>query len=627
MCGIAGLVSSRAAIPPGVIARMTGTLQHRGPDGQHAVEFPGCHLGHTRLSILDLVGGDQPMTEETERYWIVFNGEIFNYRELRRTLEEHSWAFRTHSDTEVLLRAYQEYGETVLSRLNGQFAFAIWDLHQRKLFAARDRLGEKPLYWADSSDGRYFLFASEIKSLLASGLVQPRIDCLSIDAYLGLYYVPPRRTVYENVHTLPPGHALSWQEDDRRIWCYWEPTFSHTPVADIDETIETIRFLIGQAVQRQMVADVPVGAFLSGGLDSSTIVAHMAKHTTQPVKTFSVGFGDLIDELPYARQVAELYHTDHAEIQMGIPVAEMLERMADAYDEPFADSSNIPTYLMAEFARQHVKVVLSGDGGDELFGGYAWYELLLRGPLGGRKAITQASMEAPRSSMRRLIEGALSLLRRRSVAVTSYLSSKANRASRDLWDLHLSNATLLRLDTSKLWGRNEQVYETEKHLRSLYSPGESLSGMDIPTFFDVNCYLPGDILAKVDRAAMAHGLETRAPFLDVDLVEFVWNLPWQVRFQDPAALKYLLRASSAQLWPQSVQGRSKQGFGAPVQNWIHRADVQALVARSFTRGSPADFLLPGARSELPALPAQRQWTLLCLGLWLERHSESLTGIQ
>jgi asparagine synthase (glutamine-hydrolysing) len=566
------------------------------------------------------------MTEETERYWIVFNGEIFNYRELRRGLEEHGWAFRTRSDTEVLLRAYQEYGETVLSRLNGQFAFAIWDGHQRKLFAARDRLGEKPLYWADSSDGRYFLFASEIKSLLASALVQPRIDCLSIDAYLGLYYVPPRRTVYENVHTLPPGHALSWQEDDRRIWCYWEPTFSQTPVTDIDETLETLRFLIEQAVQRQMVADVPVGAFLSGGLDSSTIVAHMAKHTTQPVKTFSVGFGDLIDELPYARQVAELYHTDHHEIQMSIPVAEMLERMADVYDEPLADSSNIPTYLVAEFARQHVKVVLSGDGGDELFGGYAWYELLLRGPLGGRIASTQAAIGTPRSSKRPLKEAALSLWRRRGIAVPSYLSSKRNRASLDLWGLHLTNATLLGADTSMLWRGRLQATETEQHLRSLYSPRENLTGMDVPTFFDVLCYLPGDILAKVDRAAMAHGLETRAPFLDVDLVEFVWNLPWQVRFQDPGALKYLLRASSAQLWPKSVQRRSKQGFGAPVQNWIRRADVQALVARAFTQGSPADFLLPGARSELPVLPAQRQWTLLCLGLWLERHPESLAGI-
>src|SRR6185437_10029916 len=314
--------------------------------------------------------------DETGRYWVVFNGEIFNYRELRNKLQRCGWQFRTESDTEVLLQAYRQFGDKVVDHLNGQFAFLIWDQAERKLFGARDRMGEKPLYWAESPAGN-LLFASEIKALLAPGLVQPRIDLLSVDAFLGLHYVPPDRTIYENVFTLRPGHALSCQGDRLRQWAYWQPVYSHRQVDDPRALVEELRFLVSQAVRRQMVADVPIGAFLSGGLDSSTVVAIMTRNSRERVSSFSVGFGDLINEFPYARAVAQTYQTHHHEIQMDIPVGEMLECMAEVYDEPFADSSNIPTFLMAKFARQHVKVVLTGDGADEIFGGYEWYRILL----------------------------------------------------------------------------------------------------------------------------------------------------------------------------------------------------------------------------------------------------------
>ena len=350
---------------------MTSCLAHRGPDAFGTVNVQGARLGHRRLSIIDLGGGAQPMADPTERFWITFNGEIYNFRELRAILEAQGRRFRTHSDTEVLLEAYLAFGEQAPQHLNGQYAFAIWDQQERKLFAARDRLGEKPLYWARTGDG-HLLIASEIKSLLASGLIQPKLDPVAVDAFLTLLYVPPDRTIYENIHTLLPAHAMAWQGGQVRQWCYWQPKYSTGDIKDPREAIAEVARLIEQAVHRQMVADVPVGAFLSGGLDSSTIVAYMSRHSTGPVQTFSVGFEDLIDELPYARQVAELYHTDHHELQMSMPLGELLDQMVSVYDEPFADSSNIPTYMVAQYARRSVKVVLSGDGGDELFGGYHW---------------------------------------------------------------------------------------------------------------------------------------------------------------------------------------------------------------------------------------------------------------
>jgi asparagine synthase (glutamine-hydrolysing) len=346
--------------------------------------------------------------------------------------------------------------------------------------------------------------------------------------------------------------------------------------------------LIERAVERQTAADVPVGAFLSGGLDSSTIVAVMSRRGGDPVKTFSVGFGDLINELPFARDAAAACGTDHHEMEMDIDVAAMLERMTDAYDEPFGDSSNIPTFLVAEYARRSVKVVLTGDGGDEIFGGYDWYRPLLDG----------AADDAAKSP--------------------------------DPWDRHVAGASALTSDRSALWGGPASQPPAAAAVRDRYIPSDSIAGIDRATSFDVACYLPGDILAKVDRAAMAHGLETRSPFLDVDLAEFVLGLPSRLRFAGGGAgkLKHLLRQACQDLWPASVRGRGKQGFGAPVRHWLARPDVDALWRRVTAAASPLAALLPGVRAQavLEQLRPQRKWTLLCLGLWLERRSQCLAGL-
>lgn len=624
MCGIAAIIKPAGPPPDGTIDRMARRLDHRGPDAMGSIHLDGCDLGHTRLSIIDLAGGQQPMPDDTRRFWVVFNGEIYNYRELRRRLESHGWTFRTQSDTEVLLRAYQQWGENCAQHLNGQFAFVVWDTVERKAMAARDRMGEKPLYWMSTSDGGVVV-ASEIKSLLASGLARPKIDPLAIDAYLSLAYIPPDRTVYENIHTLEPGGAITWHDGKMRQWRYWEPTYSTDSSIDSAEAVEEIRRLVARAVKRQMVADVPVGAFLSGGLDSSTIVALMTEHTHQPVTTFSVGFGDLVNELPYARAVAEAYKTNHHELQMDIALDEMLQRMADVYDEPFADSSNIPTYLMSGFAARTVKVALAGDGGDEIFGGYSWYVHLLRGaPDGPRASLAARRLQA--YLLRVMAKLGAPVADRRDAAVRA--CSPMVRQYPELWDRHLAWATLVNRDRSALWGGRPPG--AGRTLRERFFPGSHVRGMDRATDFDVRCYLPGDILVKVDRAAMAHSLEVRAPFLDVDLVEFVLGLPWQLRFKG-GELKPLLKEACGNLWPPELRQREKQGFGGPITHWVRRPEVVHLMRRVTAPDSPLMSLLPGAAAavslDLPELTweeAQFRWSILCLGLWLERHSDGLS---
>ncbi|MBC20552.1 MAG: asparagine synthase (glutamine-hydrolyzing) [Planctomycetaceae bacterium] len=610
MCGIVTICSNRPGLNAGPIVQMTEDLAHRGPDADGVVQMSKCHLGHRRLQVIDPVGGQQPMWDDSRRFCVTFNGEIYNFRELRRELQTRGVDFHTHSDTEVLLLGYREYGSAVVEKLNGQFAFAIWDEKQSSLFAARDRLGEKPLFWAQGPAGE-LIIGSEIKAILKSELVRPMLDPASVDAYLALIYVPPDRTIYQNIHALPPGHALEWQSGAVHQWSYWQPRLSTNPI-DQCEAVGEVRRLTTQAVERQMVADTPVGAFLSGGLDSATIVGLMAGQATAPIKTFSVGFGDLINELPYAEAVAQQYRTEHHAMQMDIPVGETLLQMARVYDEPFGDSSNIPTYLISQFAGEHVKVVLSGDGGDELFGGYDWYS-----PLQRQESMPSSSVLS--TEWYRLLS-CLPLGPWRRHASTRFKDIRAKNCFPDLWDRHLAALSVISADhRASLWGGSKRE-SAEDLLSKSYRPNDSIYGIDRATDFDLRCYLPGDIFVKVDRAAMAHGLETRSPFMDVDLVEFVLSLPARLRFAGPP-LKSILRRACADLWPEPVRARNKQGFGAPIQSWLQRPDVRTLRDRVFHPQSPLLELLPGAAVIARQCEKKPQvtWNLLCLGLWLESH--------
>jgi asparagine synthase (glutamine-hydrolysing) len=604
VCGISAIVGSGPRFEK-ALERMVDRLGHRGPDAHGLTTVPGCYLGHTRLSVIDLAAGAQPMCDASQRYWITFNGEIYNYRDLRRELLVRGHRFQTQSDTEVLLVAFREWGTGLLDRLRGMFAFAIWDSVEQSLFAARDLFGEKPLYYA-TIDGS-LVIGSEIKAIKASGLIATSIDLQSLDAYLALGYVPPDRTIYNEITTVPPGHYLVWEKGHATLSPYWKPSLQTLEVS-LSGAAEELRRLLRQSVARQMIADVPVGAFLSGGLDSSTIVALMQEHSSMPIKTFSVGFGSYINELPYAREVAERYHTEHHEIDLGAPdIPTLLQRMVEVYDEPFADSSNIPTYLLSEYARRWVKVVLSGDGGDEMLGGYWWYLPLIRAE----------SIALPLLQWMILrIVSKLQRHRNRAVVARSYAARLAARWS-DPWMRSVMCQTVIDAsDRRQLWGD----CQVEPFVPGdYYRPNGGTEGLNRAFHFDVTSYLPGDILLKVDRAAMAHGLETRAPFLDRDLVEFALSLPPDLKVRGDET-KIVLKEACRDYWPESLRKRPKQGFGAPVADWLQRADMQPLLKRVFAGGSRLRAMLPGVDASAQHEPSYRSWFLLTLGLWLEAHA-------
>jgi len=618
MCGIAAIaVGSQTDIDKGAIDRMVARLVHRGPDANRWQCLPGCHLGHTRLSVIDLETGSQPMVDASDRYWITFNGEIYNYKELRKHLVSKGHPFRTQSDTEVILRAYSEWGPPCLDRLRGMFAFAIWDTERQVVFAARDLFGEKPLYYALLPDGALVL-ASEIKALLASGLVVPELDLDAIDAFLALGYVPPDRTAYRNVESLRPGHYLEWQAGHVAVTRYWKPKLTVGSIA-LQDAAARLRELMVQAVRRQTVADVPVGAFLSGGVDSSTIVALMSLQAPAPVRTFSVGFGELINELPYARLVAHRYSTEHHEINLEIPpLGELFHRVSEAYDEPFGDSSSIPTYLMSEFARRHVKVVLSGDGGDELFGGYEWYQILLKSEADATPWSVRATLGLLGRG-RYLIGKALGQKRGSGKAVDPrrQMPSRA-RARSDAWTRHVASRLYFsEAERTRLWGPARNRVNSFAP-GSYYMPEPGTRGIDQAFYFDLTSYLPGDILVKVDRAAMAHGLETRTPFLDRDLVEFALSLPAQIKVTD-ADSKIIMRTALSEYWPPGIRTRPKQGFGVPFATWLSDPEIRELTLGVFAPGSRLRHLLPGLQSDSVPLDSYQAWLLLTLGVWLEKH--------
>jgi asparagine synthase (glutamine-hydrolysing) len=609
MCGISAIAGvTRPGAIESAIKAMVQAIEHRGPDATSSRAAAGCALGHARLSIIDLSTGNQPMSDASGRWSIAVNGEIYNFRDVREELARRGHAFRTHSDTEVVLLGYREWGPALLDRLRGMFAFAIWDAEERELFAARDLLGEKPLYFADAGDG--IVLASEMKAIVASKLVPLAADPESIDAFLALGYVPPDRTIYRDVQTLPPAHYLLWKNGTTRITRYWTPQLEPREMS-LPDAAEQVRTLLRQAVKRQMLADVPVGAFLSGGLDSSTVVAMMQEHSREPVKTFSVGFGSLINELPYARAVATRYATEHHEIDLGEPdVASLIERMVQVYDEPFADTSHIPTFLVSEFARRHVKVVLSGDGGDELFGGYGWY-----GPLAMSERV---AMPLVQWVVLRSMSIALRH-RNRALAARSHAAGLAARWD-DVWTRDIMSQTIFRApERQRMWGgRRVASFEPGGYFR----PPEQTTGLNRAFYFDLTSYLPGDILVKVDRAAMAHGLETRAPFLDRDLVEFALTIPATLKVRGRET-KLVLREACKQFWPESLWNRPKQGFGSPITRWLKLPAMQPLLDRVFNDGSALRELLPGiGRNERHGL-TYRTWTLLTLGLWLDAKGVSL----
>ena len=570
MCGICGVYNTQSGEPvtQELIERMIHLISHRGPDDSGVYLDDTVGLGSARLSIIDLRGGHQPMSNETGDIWIVFNGEIWNYKELRKELIEKGHQFSTTSDTETIIHAYEEYGLDCLARLSGMFGFAIWDSPRRRLLLARDRVGKKPLYYT-CVDGD-LIFASEIKSLLCHPRVKRQVDVQALADYLSVRYVPGPATIFANIYKVQPGHWLLCENGTLREECYWDFTFGKSENRPIEEYIQGIRQHVRRTVEERLIADVPLGAMLSGGVDSSIIVGTMSGLMDQPVKTFSVGFDEPgYSELPYARLVAERFGTEHHELVVkGSDLSQYWPLLTWYRDEPVSEASDLGVYLISKLARQHVKVLLTGEGGDELFAGYPkyvvdwmarYYHLL---PSSVRDQVITPLLYRLPYSMRKLQFAARTL----SQPAPERWMSWFGVFNRDLKDGLLSAKTKasIEVDSSRLF---------QRWLKQNPQP-DDLSSM---LYLDTKIWLPDNLLMKGDKMTMAASLESRMPLLDYQLIEYAATIPTNSKIK-PFRAKYLFKHAFADLLPKPILTRKKMGFNVPMDIWF-REGQRSLIAR------------------------------------------------
>lgn len=569
MCGIAGIVERdlRAPLPPADLERMVRALEHRGPDGHGVVHLPGVALGMRRLAIVDVATGQQPIANETGTVHIVANGEIYNFKELQRELLACGHVFRSHaSDIEVLVHGYEEWGDALPSRIRGMVAFAIWDSRTQSLFAARDRAGEKPFFWTLTDRG--FLFGSEMAALLTHPDVSRDLDVEALDQFLTYEYVIAPRTILKGVQTLPAGSSLRYHAGAVSVARYWDPTAISVRAWNDGDAAEALRDALQRAVSSQLMSEVPLGAFLSGGIDSSSIVALMSRASDQPVNTFSMGFEDgSYNELPYAREVAALFGTHHTERLVTPDLGDLFERLVVHLDQPFADVSLFPTYMVSRVAREHVTVALSGDGGDELFGGYDAYEAQalaskferIGAPLVPALAAVGASL--PPTGRKK---GLVNTFKRFIGGVATAPADLGHYR----WMVHLSARQKRRLYATSL---HEALAASDVYapVREVMARGRGDDVLNRQLFTDLSVYLADDILVKVDRMSMATSLETRAPFLDVDVMELALSMPGHLKVRD-GQRKHVLKQAMRGLLPDRILHRRKEGFSIPLKNWLRR---------------------------------------------------------
>jgi asparagine synthase (glutamine-hydrolysing) len=598
---------------------MCDVIRHRGPDDEGVHTEPGVGLGMRRLSIIDLSTGHQPIHNEDQTIWVVFNGEIYNYRELRRELEAAGHRFYTSSDTETIVHAYEQWGEAAFGRLRGMFGIGLWDRRKRTLLLARDRAGIKPLHYAMVGNRLYF--GSEIKSLIAAGAVTREIDLGALDHYLSYLYAPRDRAIFKGVNKLPPGHYLAWKDGRIDVRQYWQIGTAEPFRGTGDEAAHALEAVLADAVESHMISDVPLGAFLSGGVDSSVVVGLMARASSRPVKTFSIGFDDpQFDELEHARRVAEHFGTEHHEFVVRPDGLSILDQLIGHFDEPFADSSAIPTWYVSEIARRHVTVVLSGDGGDELFGGYdrylphprvAQFDSL---PVPGKRQV--AGLVWPL-----LPHGARGKNFLRHVSRSDdgrYLDSIAFFQPDEKQALYTA-------DVRRALGRDN----AENELARRFARFQALPAHSRMMRFDFETYLPEDVLTKVDRMSMAHSIESRVPLLDNEVIEFASTLPASLKIVN-GRRKHVLKEAARRLLPPEILDRKKQGFGVPLGVWFRGglADVFSDVLRSPTtrqRGYFEPSFIDRIVSE--HLTAKRDhtlqlWQLLVFELWHRQYIDT-----
>jgi asparagine synthase (glutamine-hydrolysing) len=569
MCGLVGIFDSRGGgeIDRRLLGRMNDLIRHRGPDGDGIFTAAGIGLGHRRLAIIDLSGGAQPLFNEDRSIVVVFNGEIYNFPELHRELVACGHAFRTHCDTEAIVHAWEEWGEACVERFRGMFAFALWDSRTQTLFLARDRLGKKPLYYSELSDGTV-VFGSELKSLLLHPRLPRQIDQTAVEDYFAYGYVPDPKTIYRAVHKLAPGHVLAWRRGERPRGprAYWDLTFDAQAPRDESAICEELVERLREAVKIRLVSEVPLGAFLSGGVDSSAVVSLMAGLSPEPVNTCSIAFGDPdFDESAYAAEVAARYRTNHHVNRVDPDSFDLVDRLATLYDEPFADSSAMPTYRVCELARKRVTVALSGDGGDEVFAGYRRYrwhmhEETIRGlvPLGLRR---------PLFGLLGAVYPKLDWAPRWMRAKATLQGMARDTAAGYFHSVSVLNDALRQRLYSPGFRRDLQGYHALEVLARHVRAAPADDPLAQIQYADFKTYLPGDILVKVDRASMAHALEVRVPILDHLFVEWAARVPSSLKLRG-AEGKYIFKKSLRSLVPHDILYRSKMGFAVPMAGWF-----------------------------------------------------------
>lgn len=566
MCGICGISYSDHQIPEKTaLEAMTKAIVHRGPDSDGFHVEPGIGLGVRRLAIIDVKGGDQPIPNEDQSLWIVFNGESHNFPDLYADLIKHGHEFRTRSDTECILHLYEEYGDDCVSHLRGQAAIALWDRKNKKLLLARDRMGKKPIYYTVQNGTLYF--ASELSALFAALQQKPEINLEAIDLYLSLQYIPDPLTAYQGIYKLPPAHRLIWQNGTTRIERYWDYAYQPKHTGSEEELIEELRTLLKESVKMRLISEVPLGAHLSGGIDSSIIVALMAELSNAPVKTFSVGFEEeAFSELEYARAVAQRYSTDHHEFILKYgDIPSTLEKITYHFGEPFADASAIPLYHISKMTREHVTVVINGDGGDEDFAGYQRYWL---------DPLANTYLRAPQFLTRELVPSLTRLLPDASDRPVGQSLANGLKRLHQLPEID-ARASILRWGSyfspgqrAKLWKR-EFSFRPENAQRLLSEKFDSAPGsfLDKTLYTDLHTYLSGDLLVKADRMAMAASIEPRSPFLDHKMIEWSARVPDQFKVRGRSG-KVLLKKAFADYLPENVRRHRKQGFGIPLSAWF-----------------------------------------------------------
>jgi asparagine synthase (glutamine-hydrolysing) len=620
MCGIAGLFTPQRPGELAAVRAMCGRIRHRGPDDEGYYTDTACVLGMRRLSIIDLSTGHQPISNEDQTLWVVFNGEIYNYRELRDSLTARGHRFSTRSDTEVLVHLYEEYGVDGIARLRGMFAYALWDSARRRLLLARDRFGKKPLYYALLPEGLYF--ASELKCLRAAGIPLD-LDPAALRRYFRFSYIPDPLTPFQQVKKLEPGGWLLYSETGEvqrgRYWKLPAPA-GDTAVHESRESLYTrLREVFDESVRLRMLADVPLGAFLSGGIDSSSVVASMALQSPEPVKTFSVGFEEgSYNELACAQAVASRYKTDHHTLIVRPDSAQLIPRLVWHFDEPFGDSSAIPTYLVSQFAAQHVKVVLTGDGGDELFGGYPNFLAVNRHrkwdaiPHPLRRAIGAFAQGLP---YRAYGKNFLWMISRRS---------PLERYFEFVYTQHFLSRSLL----NDPWMMPFDEHELREAFPDSLLAGEA-DALSQALYFESTANLAGDMLVKVDRMSMANSLEVRCPMLDPELAQLAAAIPHGWKIQDGRGKHCFIEAMKDRL-PEVVWNRPKRGFSVPIREWL-RGPLRELLYDTLTgprflaRGfvSPK-FLRVMIQEHMDGRRDNRQplWTLLMLELWFRQWQDT-----